>query len=482
MEFTTVPNVYGDLQILGPLPSDPLHFRTAIDTLFANRNCTRGVWLELPIKNFYHLFPIAIEKGFQVHHSYRGVLTLQAWRKYDPITGNLCPNPTPPYPTVGIGAGAIVINKQGYVLGINEKYDTSNFLFPPGGHVDEGENWVSAAVREAYEETGVICEPLGIIDIRQLQIPRYQSQQSKKTNSAAQKENDTPNNLSTDGPSSHPQPDFWIFDTLPPWELPLNASSSSSSSNSSSDNHEYARTIQSFRFGTSHLGVHVLCIAVDDTLTPDKDEISDAQWYPPEIFIERAHAHIACMVAAALESGQIAEAAKYAQYRHKELNDNNTSASSSSSANSSSVYPSSLNYIHTTHAWLGSTRRGAIENNNGGTPKPLLTPTLHTFYHGYSPLLFERVNRALPRTVNIKHGTLFGTRISVVPDHHPESGKISTPTTTTLSTSTRIPSTIFSNKTSSSSGKKWLWFSTGIITGIGIALIFVPSLRRTSTM
>lgn len=32
--------------------------------------------------------------------------------------------------------------------------------FQPGGHIDEGEEPIQAAIREVFEETGVICEPL----------------------------------------------------------------------------------------------------------------------------------------------------------------------------------------------------------------------------------------------------------------------------------------------------------------------------------
>jgi 8-oxo-dGTP pyrophosphatase MutT (NUDIX family) len=45
----------------------------------------------------------------------------------------------------------------------------------PGGHIDEGEMPVEAAIREVFEETGVVCEPLnenlGPIDIDLHEIP-----------------------------------------------------------------------------------------------------------------------------------------------------------------------------------------------------------------------------------------------------------------------------------------------------------------------
>ncbi len=45
----------------------------------------------------------------------------------------------------------------------------------PGGHIDEGERPVEAAIREVFEETGVVCEPLNEnldpIDIDLHEIP-----------------------------------------------------------------------------------------------------------------------------------------------------------------------------------------------------------------------------------------------------------------------------------------------------------------------
>ena len=47
--------------------------------------------------------------------------------------------------------------------------------FQPGGHIDEGEEPIQAAIREVFEETGVICEPLeeylNPIDIDLHEIP-----------------------------------------------------------------------------------------------------------------------------------------------------------------------------------------------------------------------------------------------------------------------------------------------------------------------
>lgn len=47
--------------------------------------------------------------------------------------------------------------------------------FQPGGHIDDGELPIEAAIREVYEETGILCEPtegrLDPIDIDLHEIP-----------------------------------------------------------------------------------------------------------------------------------------------------------------------------------------------------------------------------------------------------------------------------------------------------------------------
>jgi 8-oxo-dGTP pyrophosphatase MutT (NUDIX family) len=63
--------------------------------------------------------------------------------------------------------------KDGKVLLIFHPYIKQ--WFQPGGHIDDGELPIEAAIREVYEETGILCEPtegrLDPIDIDLHEIP-----------------------------------------------------------------------------------------------------------------------------------------------------------------------------------------------------------------------------------------------------------------------------------------------------------------------
>jgi hypothetical protein len=143
-----VKNVYGDLQVPAALlPSDPASARSFLQRVLSDAN--RGVWVDIPFSSDYaSVLPVAAELGFTAHHAYKGVLTLQAWCRPRER------NPTPPYGHHAVGAAALVVNADGAVLGIRERFDRTGLWHTPGGHTDEREDFITAAVREAREETG----------------------------------------------------------------------------------------------------------------------------------------------------------------------------------------------------------------------------------------------------------------------------------------------------------------------------------------
>lgn len=158
-----------------------------------------------------------------------------------------------------VGAGGIVVNARGCVLGIRERFDRSGLWHVPGGHVDEGEELLAAGAREAREETGVACVPLGIASWYELHVPV----------------------------------------PLPPGHGPPTAD-------------DRSKQEQSRRFGSTHVGAYVVCVATDDTLAPDAGEIAEARWLPVDEFLASGHEEAACQIATMQRNGTIEALAKLA--------------------------------------------------------------------------------------------------------------------------------------------------------------------------
>jgi hypothetical protein len=74
-----------------------------------------------------------------------------------------------------------------------------------------------------------------------------------------------------------------------------------------------ARMAQSTRFGSTHVGVFVLCYAPDARLALDPEEIAEAAWLPAAEFAAGAHEHEAALTRALLASGQLTAAAALAR-------------------------------------------------------------------------------------------------------------------------------------------------------------------------
>lgn len=68
---------------------------------------------------------------------------------------------------VEVVVGVFIFGPDGRVALINSpKWDLA--LLPAGGHLEPGETIEECAVREAYEETGLKCEYVGILNIGQI--------------------------------------------------------------------------------------------------------------------------------------------------------------------------------------------------------------------------------------------------------------------------------------------------------------------------
>ncbi len=159
----------------------------------------------------------------------------------------------------------MVVDARGRILGIREKFDRSQRFTTPGGHVDEGEGCVAAAVREAHEEAGVTAIPLGILAFRE-------------------KLHIIPN-------GQQPSPEAIA-------QL------------SEADKQKYYQTT---RFGKTHIGIHVLCAAVSDRIDFDANEVAECKWLSLQEWQDKGHSHIALIMTAAEEQGLLASAAEVAR-------------------------------------------------------------------------------------------------------------------------------------------------------------------------
>lgn len=64
--------------------------------------------------------------------------------------------------------GVFIFGADGRVALINSPKWESIPLLPAGGHLEVGETIEQCAVREAYEETGLNCEYIGVLNIGQM--------------------------------------------------------------------------------------------------------------------------------------------------------------------------------------------------------------------------------------------------------------------------------------------------------------------------
>jgi 8-oxo-dGTP pyrophosphatase MutT (NUDIX family) len=107
------------------------------------------VWLEVPVSKAA-LVPVAVEAGFVFHH---------ALEEYAMLTRRLLEDAyIPPYATHYVGVGGVVIDGDGDLLVVSEKYRARGrgpAYKLPGGALHPGEHIEDAAMREVLEETGV---------------------------------------------------------------------------------------------------------------------------------------------------------------------------------------------------------------------------------------------------------------------------------------------------------------------------------------
>jgi ADP-ribose pyrophosphatase YjhB (NUDIX family) len=94
----------------------------------------------------------AVELGFGFHHAEPGYLMLTQWLPKDEAS------PLPPNASTQVGVGAFVLNAEGKILLVQEKFGPlkgKGVWKIPTGLADAGEDVADACVRECREETGI---------------------------------------------------------------------------------------------------------------------------------------------------------------------------------------------------------------------------------------------------------------------------------------------------------------------------------------
>ena len=156
-------NIYDGIEVdPTQLPHSSEIFERKLQDSFAHwkNDNIKVIWLQIP-QNLAQLIPIAVQQGFDFHHSNEfGLMLTKRLVKGAEI---------PHFATHSIGAGGVVINDKNEVLTIVERLamnsKPNSFKFP-GGMLERGEMISQGVVREVFEETGIQTQFKGLISFR----------------------------------------------------------------------------------------------------------------------------------------------------------------------------------------------------------------------------------------------------------------------------------------------------------------------------
>jgi len=125
---------------------------------WTNRN-VRVVWFHVSPEQADWV-PVLIKQGFSFHHANSDRVALLKWLASTEVSN------VPSYAHTLVGVGGMVVNDQGLLLVIQERFSTQPTWKLPGGYVEPGEDLAQAAIREVEEETGVKTEFRSIVAFR----------------------------------------------------------------------------------------------------------------------------------------------------------------------------------------------------------------------------------------------------------------------------------------------------------------------------
>ena len=123
------------------------------------RDGVRGVWLEVPAALVKYL-PAALERGFTLRGGDATHVLCCAW-----LPGG--ESPLPPGPTHQVGVGAVVTDRAGRLLLVQEAVGPAQGRWKlPTGLCESDEDIGAAAAREVREETGLEVRPAEVLAVR----------------------------------------------------------------------------------------------------------------------------------------------------------------------------------------------------------------------------------------------------------------------------------------------------------------------------
>lgn len=121
----------------------------------------RGAWFKVQTQLAQYV-PELTKRGFSFHHAKEDYVMLYRWLPKDE------PANVPVYAHTLCGVGGLVVNDKNEVLVVSDKYAMiPNSWKLPGGYVEPKEDFVDAARREVFEETGIETAFETLIGVRQ---------------------------------------------------------------------------------------------------------------------------------------------------------------------------------------------------------------------------------------------------------------------------------------------------------------------------
>ncbi|XP_031553931.1 nudix hydrolase 8-like isoform X1 [Actinia tenebrosa] len=148
---------------------DNEQFATMLKESLVNykRYGVRGVWFKIPIKKSSFV-PITVEHGFVFHHCFPSYIVMTKWLPEDE------PNKLPTFATCFIGVAGFVVNDEGKLLVVQERFRKSDHWKLPGGMADHKEDIRTAGKREVLEETGIETEFVSMVCFRHIPDFRFE--------------------------------------------------------------------------------------------------------------------------------------------------------------------------------------------------------------------------------------------------------------------------------------------------------------------